>query len=190
MSDPPLPSSHDTALVEALAISQRLGMLGSRPVDEVIDQATAFVAALDRLAAGALVVDLGSGGGVPGLVIAWLRPDLDVVLVDRRATRVDHLRRLISRLGLGDRVSALTLDAGAAVRSLPRPPDAFVARGFGGPEALLATVGRTMPVGSILAIAEPPPTAPDRWVDELLGSYHLVRDPSPDARVAILRRVG
>jgi 16S rRNA (guanine527-N7)-methyltransferase len=32
--------------------------------------------------AGARVVDIGSGGGVPGLVIAILRPDLHVLLVD------------------------------------------------------------------------------------------------------------
>jgi len=189
MSGPPLPSADDQALVEALTMSQRLGMLGSRPVLEVIDQATAFVAALGRLPPGALVVDLGSGGGVPGLVIAWLRPDLEVVLVDRRATRVDHLLRLIRRLGLDDRVSALASDAAAAVRSLSRPPEALVARGFGAPEALLSTVARAMAVGSILVVSEPPPTAADRWVDELLAAYELVRDPSPDDRAAILRRV-
>ena len=45
------------------------------------------------------VVDLGSGGGVPGLVIARARPDLRLVLVDRRAARTDHLPRLVRRLG-------------------------------------------------------------------------------------------
>ena len=53
------------------------------------------------------VVDLGSGGGVPGLVIADARPDLRLVLVDRRATRTDHLRRLVGRLGLADRVEVV-----------------------------------------------------------------------------------
>lgn len=170
-------------------MSQRLGMLGSRPVPEVIDRATAFVAALERLGAGALVVDLGSGGGVPGLVIAWLRPDFEVVLVDRRATRVDHLQRLIGRLGLGERVAASALDATEALRSLPRRPDALVARGFGSPETLLSTAGRSMDVGCVLVVAEPPPVAADRWVDALLAPYNLVRDPSPDERVAVLRRV-
>jgi hypothetical protein len=46
-----------------------------------------------------------------------------------------------------------------------------------------------MVVGSILLVSEPPPTAPDRWLDELLAAHDLVRDASPDDRVAILRRV-
>ena len=56
-------------------------------------------------ASAGTVVDLGSGGGVPGLVIARARPDLRVVLVDRRSSRTDHLSRLVRRLGLDDRVA-------------------------------------------------------------------------------------
>jgi 16S rRNA (guanine527-N7)-methyltransferase len=81
----------DPALIDALRASQRLGMLGGRSIYEVVDHASAFVAALADVRG--LVVDLGAGGGVPGLVIAAARPDLRLVLVDRRATRTDHLRR-------------------------------------------------------------------------------------------------
>ena len=62
----------DRALAEALAVSQRLGMLGERPIDEVIAHAGAFVDAL--AGTRGTVVDLGSGGGVPGLVIARAAP--------------------------------------------------------------------------------------------------------------------
>ncbi len=52
-------------------------MLGAAPVPGVIDHSEAFVAALRGVTG--TVVDLGSGGGVPGLVIAWRRPDLRVI---------------------------------------------------------------------------------------------------------------
>jgi hypothetical protein len=41
---------------------------------------------------------------VPGLVIAWRRPDLSLVLADRRTTCTDHVSRLVHRLALADRV--------------------------------------------------------------------------------------
>jgi len=42
-------------------------------------------------ATGARLVDIGSGGGVPGLVIAILRPDLDVTLVEADRRRAGFL---------------------------------------------------------------------------------------------------
>ena len=84
-------------------------MLGRRSIDEVIDHAGAFVDAVSDVTG--VIVDLGAGGGVPGLVIATARPDLRLVLVDRRATRTDHLRRLVGRLGMSDRIEVVTADA-------------------------------------------------------------------------------
>ena len=76
MSSPARDVVGDAELAAALAESQRLGMLGDRPVAEVIEHAGAFVLALAEVTG--TVVDLGSGGGVPGLVIARARPDLRV----------------------------------------------------------------------------------------------------------------
>lgn len=45
-------------------------------------------------------LDLGTGAGFPGLVIAALRPDLTLVLVESRKKRVDWLVRATSELGL------------------------------------------------------------------------------------------
>jgi 16S rRNA (guanine527-N7)-methyltransferase len=45
-------------------------------------------------------LDLGTGAGFPGLVIAALRPDLEVVLVESRKKRVDWLLRAAEELGL------------------------------------------------------------------------------------------
>jgi 16S rRNA (guanine527-N7)-methyltransferase len=45
-------------------------------------------------------LDLGTGAGFPGLVVAAMRPDVHVVLVESRKKRVDWLARAASELGL------------------------------------------------------------------------------------------
>jgi 16S rRNA (guanine527-N7)-methyltransferase len=45
-------------------------------------------------------LDLGTGAGFPGLVIAILRPECEVVMVESRARRIDWLERATYSLGL------------------------------------------------------------------------------------------
>ncbi len=45
-------------------------------------------------------LDLGSGAGFPGLVVAILRPKRRVILVESRKRRIDWLRRMTGELGL------------------------------------------------------------------------------------------
>ena len=49
-----------------------------------------------------LVGDIGSGAGLPGIVLAIARPDVDFVLVEPMERRVDWLRAESARLGLGN----------------------------------------------------------------------------------------
>jgi len=53
-------------------------------------------------------LDLGSGAGFPGLIIALLS-DYDVTLVESRARRSDYLQRAIDMLDLGDRVTVAAI---------------------------------------------------------------------------------
>lgn len=57
-----------------------------------------------------LWIDLGSGAGFPGLVIALMAP-CRVMLVESRSLRIAYLERAIAHLGLGDRATV----AGAAL---------------------------------------------------------------------------
>lgn len=52
------------------------------------------------LRAGATVGDVGSGAGLPGLVLAIARPDVDMVLIEPMERRVDWLRAESERLEL------------------------------------------------------------------------------------------
>ena len=49
-----------------------------------------------------LVGDIGSGAGLPGIVLAIARPDVDFVLVEPMERRVEWLRSESARLGLGN----------------------------------------------------------------------------------------
>jgi 16S rRNA (guanine527-N7)-methyltransferase len=176
----------DAELAGALALSQRFGMLGSAPIDEVIQHSASFLGPL--VAVSGRLVDLGTGGGVPGLVIAWMRNDLDVVLVDRRASRTDHLRRLVQRLGLGDHVRVLTADARSLPRLLEAPVDAVVARGFGSPPVVLAAATPILAADGVIVISAPPAGSAAIWTAELAATYGLVQVES-DARLVTLRRL-
>ena len=89
-------------LLTVLAGLQDRGAIGTTSLDDAVVHAERYVALLPL---GPLTVaDLGSGGGLPGLVIAVRRPDLSMVLVERRLARADQLRRAVRALGVTDRV--------------------------------------------------------------------------------------
>lgn len=156
-------------LAQLLERAQAEGALGAAPISEVITHARGFVAALpDQVAT---VLDLGTGAGVPGLVIALDRPAVRVTLVDRRAKRIDALQRAIIALGWGGRVVALEADAEALANDSAWHGgfDAVVARGFGAPETTLRVGTRLTRVGGWVVISEPPADHPSRWDAALLA---------------------
>lgn len=185
MSERPSATPSEQPLLDALASSQRLGMLGALPIPDVVAHADAFVVALAGVRG--VVVDLGSGGGVPGLVIAWRRPDLQVILVDRRATRTDHLHRLVGRLDWAARVRVVTADATSLPAVLDGPVHAVVARGFGPPAATLTAAAPLLVAGGRLIVSEPPVAGEERWPADL-SPWGMDRVAYPDGRVAVFRR--
>ena len=157
-------------LGDVLRDAQRIGFLGDRPIDEVIDDTLAFVDALSTV--DGVVADLGSGGGVPGLVVAVHRPGHRVVLVDRRQRATDFLHRAVARLeharlvDVGD-VEVWCDDVARLARRSPGVFAGATARGFGPPEVTLALAAQLVRPGGRIAIAEPP--AGDRWAPDLLN---------------------
>ena len=166
----------DEHLLETLRDAQRFGFFGDRPVEEAAEHARGFVDALGPLDPGRRVVDLGSGGGLPGLVLADAYPDCRITLIDRREKRTDFLRRAAMRLGY-DHVEVIAGDVVALVddvRAGVRPAfDAATARGFGPPSATLTLARGLIGSGGRIVISEPP--AGDRWNVELLQQLDLTR---------------
>lgn len=79
----------------------RHGHLGPREVPRLWDRHLVNCALLsDLVPAGARIVDVGSGAGLPGLVIATRRPDLQVTLVEPLLRRVRWLDEVVQELDL------------------------------------------------------------------------------------------
>lgn len=154
----------DPRLVETLGIAQRFGFLGAAPIESVITHARQFIVALPSDAHR--VVDVGSGGGVPGLVIAVERADLQVVLTDRMTRRTDFLARAVTGLGLSERVVVLPGDAAALSWEAQWRGqfDAAVARGLGAPPITAELCRGFVREGGVLVVSEPPDGAGgSRW---------------------------
>jgi 16S rRNA (guanine527-N7)-methyltransferase len=164
---------HDEQLTAVLRQAQDLHFLGDRPIPEVIEHARSYCTALTGVAGR--VLDLGSGGGVPGLVIAHDRPDLEVVLLDRRTKRTDFLERAVRRLRCADRVVVVAAEATEYLRTAAGTFDAAVARGFGPGEITLHFGTQAVESGGLIVISEPPEEEPDRWPDELLADLRVER---------------
>lgn len=77
------------------------GVVGPRELPRLWDRHVLNSAAIGEvLPAGATVVDVGSGAGLPGVPLALARPDLVITLLEPMARRVAWLERVVDELGL------------------------------------------------------------------------------------------
>lgn len=84
------------------------GLIGPREAPRLWDRHLLNCAVVGELVpTGARVVDVGSGAGLPGLVLACSRPDLRIDLVEPLQRRADFLREASESLGLTDRVHVI-----------------------------------------------------------------------------------
>jgi len=84
------------------------GLIGPREVGRLWSRHLANCAVLEELVPeGAVVADVGSGAGLPGLPLALVRPDVRVVLVEPLLRRATFLGEAVDALGIGDRVEVL-----------------------------------------------------------------------------------
>jgi predicted RNA methylase len=158
------PADHP-GLLRIFGEAQKIGALGSAPLSEIIEHAATFADALPVETTSC--VDLGSGAGVPGLVIAVVRPEIRMTLIDRRAKRTDTLLRSVQSLGLQERVEVVCGDV-EVLRNQDHFTHAFDAacsRGFGPPLQTLQWAVSLVKLGGSVVVSEPPPGSPDRWAD-------------------------
>ncbi|MEU6072584.1 16S rRNA (guanine(527)-N(7))-methyltransferase RsmG [Micromonospora sp. NPDC047074] len=81
------------------------GLIGPREAPRIWDRHLLNCAAVaERIPEGATVLDVGSGAGLPGLVLAIARPDLTVTLIEPLARRTSFLIETVQRLGLAKTV--------------------------------------------------------------------------------------
>jgi 16S rRNA (guanine527-N7)-methyltransferase len=84
------------------------GLIGPREADRLWDRHLLNCAAIaPAMPAAAHVIDVGSGAGLPGVVLAIARPDLHVTLVESLARRTAYLDEIVGSLDLADRVTVV-----------------------------------------------------------------------------------
>lgn len=161
-------------LVDLLQESRQRGFLGPGPVELHLDHARAFVVAVD--ASPSSVVDLGAGGGLPGLVLAtevW--PETRWVFLDAQHRRAEFLTEAVAALDLGDRVEVVCERAEVFGRDPARRGrfDVVAARSFGLPAVAAECAAPLLRVGGRLVVSEPPDGSADRWPSEGLALLGL-----------------
>lgn len=81
------------------------GLLGPREVERIWERHVLNCAVVERLVpSGSRVADLGSGAGLPGIVLALLRPDLHITLIEPLLRRATFLGEVVDELGLGEQI--------------------------------------------------------------------------------------
>ena len=79
----------------------KLGLLGPREVDRIWDRHILNCAAISELITdGQSIIDIGSGAGLPGLVLAILNPQSKVTLIEPMQRRCDFLTNTVKKLDL------------------------------------------------------------------------------------------
>lgn len=167
-------------LQELIEEAQRRGFVGRGPVARHLEHAVALAAMLDPFAGRLL--DLGSGGGLPGLVLATRFPRASVVLLDAQRRRCEFLEEAIGALQIEDRCVV----AHGRAEDVAREPswrstfDLVTARSFGPPATTAECAAGFLAVGGSLVVTEPPlGSAPDgqglstRWPAEGLARLGL-----------------
>jgi len=190
------PGDHSPAsapLDEILTEARALGFLGPGPVARHLRHAQGFVTLVDEQRADGpkdsptRILDLGSGGGLPGLVIAAELPWTTLVLLEANERRAAFLNRAVFDAGLTERVSVVHERAELCGRE-PGYRASFggvVVRSFGAPAVVAECSAPLLEPGGWLIVSEPPdaccapagatdgPQGPERWPAEGLAQFGL-----------------
>lgn len=181
------------AVQAALANARGIGFLGEAPLEVQLEHAAGFRSAAEScgLVDGpAAMLDLGSGGGIPGLVLAASWPAARAVLLDANDRRCAALREAVIAAGWEERVRVLQARAERAGRApdLRGVFDLVVARSFAAPPITAECAAPFLQVGGLLVVSEPPSVGerdpaeaspaprvahPERWPAEPLAELGL-----------------
>ena len=178
-----------TQIEPLLKRSAELGFLGRMPIAEQIDHSLGFVAAAEWALGRrpTAVVDLGSGGGVPGIILVVCWPAARLVLMDANERRTDFLSEVMTGAGLSGQVEVVRARAEEMGRSgeFRTTFDLVTSRSFGAPAVTAECGAGLLTFGGAMVVSEPP-EGEDRWSPDGLLPLGLV----PSGRLRFADRFG
>jgi 16S rRNA (guanine527-N7)-methyltransferase len=183
-------------LLEVLERAREAGFLGPGPVDAHLRHSVGFgVAAEDALGhPPANFADLGTGGGVPGLVLASRWPHAHAVFVEVGHRRAASLQVGAADLGIDERVEVVEDRAEnvAGVGPYRERFEVVTARSFGPPTATAEIAAGLVRVGGVVVVSEPPERDDRRWPGEGLSRLGFASADEVEvgsAHFAVIRKV-
>ncbi|HVY39601.1 MAG TPA: 16S rRNA (guanine(527)-N(7))-methyltransferase RsmG [Polyangia bacterium] len=157
----------------------RINLTGAHTVGELISEhlPDAFAVARAVGVGPKAVVDVGSGGGLPALPLAILRPDLQLTLVEPLAKKVAFLRTAVREL----RLTTVSVQCARAEALVPATFDVAMSRATFPPAEWLVLGRRLVRTnGRVLVLTVPGTDLPGRRTDYLEGRRTLVEVAGPE----------
>lgn len=164
-----------------------MGFLGPGPLRVHLEHARSYGSLIPHDAKR--LIDLGSGGGLPGIPLLADAVDMTGVLLDAASKRTAFLVWAAVELGISDRVDVVTARAEvAAHENVHRGHyDVVACRGFGPPAHTIECSAGYLADGGRLLISEPPDRR--QWSDEVLAGIGLTHTETSNG-VAVFTRTG
>jgi 16S rRNA (guanine527-N7)-methyltransferase len=145
-----------------------VSLVGPGTAEEVVErhygESLAAIPHLDPL--WHVMVDVGSGAGFPGIVLAAVVPKLEVVLVESRERKCVFLETVVRKAALPCRCLNARVD-GSPPEGLPSKIDLVTSRGVSLPSSALRGLSGRMSHGSggLFWVGLEAPPLPEGWVE-------------------------
>lgn len=158
------------SLDEAWTPARAAGVIGSASIDTLVEHTVWFARAVCSSFSAEFnefqgrVVDVGTGAGLPGVILAALLPRAELRLMDASERRLDHARRASRALGVIDRVDIVHGRGDELAHDIGwrGTHDVAVARLLGDPAETVEQLAPLVRPGGVIVIAAAE-SATDRW---------------------------
>jgi len=109
--------------------NEKVNLTGAKtPEDLALKHVADVWGAIQAYEPAPVIYDIGSGGGIPGIILAIIRPDISVTLVERRQKKASAIASIVSHLGLERRVKVISKSF-EEIKGIPKDAE-FWFRGF------------------------------------------------------------
>jgi 16S rRNA (guanine527-N7)-methyltransferase len=162
--------------------NERINLTGARTMEALIaEHFPDSFAVATVLTEAARVIDVGSGGGLPAIPLAVLRPALQIQLLEPLAKKVAFLRTAVREMGFGAAVTVEARRVKEVIGSAPGSFDVALSRATFPPAEWLELGQKLVrPGGRVLLLTVPKTQLPGRRLSYEGGRRVLIQVDRPE----------